>query len=115
MGDIQRLTIDGKTYVLLSEEDYDDLTDIADAREAKARIDAGEETWPEDVVKALIAGEQPIRIFRKYRGLTLNELASKSGLSQPYLSEIESGKKTGSVDSIKAIANALGADMDDLV
>lgn len=97
MGEIQKLTIDGKGYVLLSEDDYQDLVDVSDARAAKARIDAGEETWPEDVVKALIAGEDPVRVFRKHRGMSIKELAEKSGLSQPYLSEIETGKKEGSL------------------
>lgn len=115
MGEIQTLTIDGKGYVLLSEEDYRDLVDISDARAAKLRIDAGEETWPEDVVKALIAGEDPVRVFRKHRGLSVKELAEKAGLSQPYLSEIETGKKEGSIEAIKAIASALGVDLDDLV
>jgi hypothetical protein len=82
MGEIQKLTIDGKGYVLLSEDDYQDLVDVSDARAAKARIDAGEETWPEDVVKALIAGEDPVRVFRKHRGMSIKELAEKSGLSK---------------------------------
>lgn len=115
MGEIQKLTIDGKGYVLLSEDDYQDLVDVSDARAAKARIDAGEDTWPIDIVKALIAGEDPVRVFRKHRGMTIKELAEKSGLSQPYLSEIETGKKKGSLDAIKAIAGALDVDLDDLV
>ncbi|WP_027666320.1 helix-turn-helix domain-containing protein [Rhizobium leguminosarum] len=114
MREIQKLTIDGKGYVLLSEDDYQDLVDVSDARAAKARIDAGEETWPEDVVKALIAGEDPVRVFRKHRGMSIKELAEKSGLSQPYLSEIETGKKEGSLDALRSIASALDVDLDDV-
>ncbi|ARM86969.1 transcriptional regulator protein [Rhizobium sp. CIAT894] len=114
MGEIQKLTIDGKGYVLLSEDDYQDLVDISDARAAKARIDDGEETWPQDVVEALIAGEDPVRVFRKHRGISIKELAEKAGLSQPYLSEIETGKKEGSLDALKAIARTLEVDLDDL-
>ncbi|CAK06114.1 helix-turn-helix domain-containing protein [Rhizobium johnstonii] len=114
MGEIQKLTIDGKGYVLLSEDDYQDLVDISEARAAKARIGAGEETWPEDVVKALIAGEDPVRVFRKHRGMSIKELAEKSGLSQPYLSEIETGKKEGSLDALRSIASALDVDLDDV-
>jgi DNA-binding Xre family transcriptional regulator len=114
MGDIQKLTIEGKGYVLLSEEDYQDLVDVSDARAAKARIEAGEETWPADVVNAIVAGEDPIRVFRKHRGKTLTELAAATGLSQGYLSEIENGKKEGSFAAIKAIAKALDVDLDDL-
>ncbi|MFT4180815.1 MAG: helix-turn-helix transcriptional regulator [Rhizobium sp.] len=114
MGEINRITIDGKDYVLIPEADYEDLLDIADARAVRARIDAGEETWPTDVVNALVAGENPVRIFRKHRGLTMAELAEKTGLSQPYLSEIETGKKSGSIEALKAVASVLMLSLDDL-
>jgi len=56
-----------------------------------------------------------VRIFRNYRGMTVSELATAAGISQPYLSEIESGKKTGSVAVLKRIATVLKVDLDDLV
>lgn len=114
MGEINRITIEGRGYVLIPETDYEDLLDMADARAAKARIDAGEETWPADVVNALIAGENPVRVFRKHRGWTMAKLAEKTGLSQPYLSEIETGKKAGSIEALKAIAGVLMLSLDDL-
>ncbi len=43
MGSIQKLTIDGKNYVLLSEEDYEDLVDGLEAGHIMARIAAGED------------------------------------------------------------------------
>lgn len=114
MGEINRITIEGKGYVLLPEADYEDLIDIADARAIKARIDNGEETWPDTIVKALLAGENAIRAFRKYRGITSAELAKMTNLSQAYVSEIETGKKAGSIEALKAIAKALNVSMDDL-
>ncbi|TCQ18751.1 helix-turn-helix domain-containing protein [Rhizobium sp. PP-CC-3G-465] len=115
MGDIQKLTIDGKGYILLSEEDYEDLVDSLEAHIVLARIAAGEETWPLEIVEARANGENSIAVFRKYRGLTVSGLAASAGISQPYLSEIEGGKKTGSVDVLKRIATALNVDLDDLV
>ncbi|PYE26459.1 DNA-binding XRE family transcriptional regulator [Rhizobium sp. PP-CC-3A-592] len=115
MGDIQKLTIDGKGYILLSEEDYEDLVDSLEAQIVLARIAAGEETWPLEIVEARANGENSIAVFRKYRGLTVSDLAAAAGISQPYLSEIEGGKKTGSVDVLKRIATALNVDLDDLV
>ncbi|RVQ06666.1 helix-turn-helix domain-containing protein, partial [Sinorhizobium meliloti] len=35
-------------------------------------------------------------------------------ISAPYLSEIESGKKDGSLSTMKKIAEALSVDLDDL-
>lgn len=115
MGDIQKLTIDGKNYVLLSEEDYEDLMDGLHASAIMARVAAGEETWPHELVVELTETDSRIRTYRKYRGLTISELAEAAGISQPYLSEIESGKKTGAVDVLKRIATALKVDLDDLV
>lgn len=115
MGDVQKLTIDGKNYVLLSEEDYEDLIDGLHANSVMARIAAGEETWPMELVEARARGENPVRVFRKYRGMTMTELTEAAGISQPHLSEIENGKKTGSVEVLKRIALALRVDLDDLV
>lgn len=115
MGEIQKLTIDGKSYVLLSEEDYEDLIDGLHADAVMARIEAGEETWPMQIVEARANGENSVRIFRNYREMTMTELAAAAGISQPYLSEIESGKKPGSVDVLKRIAVVLRVDLDDLV
>jgi DNA-binding XRE family transcriptional regulator len=115
MGDVQKLTIEGKNYVLLSEEDYEDLIDGLQASAIMARIAAGEETWPMDLVMAKANGENPTRVYRKYRGMTMAELAAAAGISQPHLSDIENGKKTGSVEVLKRIAIALKVDLDDLV
>lgn len=115
MGRVQRIEIEGKAYVLLSEEDYEDLIDGLEASAVLADIAAGEETWPLHVVEARANGENSIRTFRTYRGMTVSELATAAGISQPYLSEIEAGKKTGSVDVLKRIAVALKVDLDDIV
>jgi DNA-binding XRE family transcriptional regulator len=115
MGDVQKLTIEGKNYVLLSEEDYEDLIDGLQAEAVLGRIKAGEETWPAELVYELMETDSRIRVFRKYRGMTMTELAQAAGISQPYLSDIENGKKTGSVDVLKRIAVVLKVDLDDLV
>lgn len=115
MGDIRKTVIDGENYVLIPEEDYEDLIDIVKAQDVMARIAAGEETFPAELVYELFETDSRIRTFRNYRGLTVSELAKVAGISQPYLSEIEAGKKTGSVDVLLRIAKALKVDLDDLV
>ena len=112
MSEIQRIEIDGKAYVVLSEEDYQDLIDALEAQAITARIAAGEETFPHALVVELMSTDSRIRTYRTYRGMSVSQLAEAAGISQPYLSEIENGKKTGSVDVLKRIAAALRVDLD---
>jgi transcriptional regulator with XRE-family HTH domain len=43
------------------------------------------------------------------------QLETKSGIKQSYISEIETGKKPGSIATMKALADALDVTIDDLV
>ncbi len=49
-----------------------------------------------------------IRALRRKRGLTLVQLAAASGLSQPFLSQLELGRSRPSMRSLFRIAGALG-------
>ncbi|SDK68030.1 helix-turn-helix domain-containing protein [Billgrantia gudaonensis] len=111
----------GERLVVLSEQDYatlleqaEDHHDIQAADAVRARVDAGEETFPSRVVEALLEGTAPVRVFREYRGLRAGELAERAGISQGYLSEIEASKKTGSLGVLKRIADALDVELSDL-
>lgn len=115
MGELRKTVIDGETYVLVPEDEYEDLIDSIAAEKIMARIRAGEETWPAELVYELWETDSRIRTYRNYRKMTVSDLAAAAGISQPYLSEIESGKKTGSVDVLKRIAAALKVDLDDIV
>ncbi len=115
MGVFNRTVIDGKPFVLVPEEEFEDMMDIIAAKEIMARVAAGEETWPAELVYELLETDSRIRTFRTYRKMTVSELAGAAGISQPYLSEIEAGKKNGSIDVLKRIAAALSVDLDDLV
>jgi DNA-binding XRE family transcriptional regulator len=115
MGVFNRTVIDGKPFVLVPEEEFEDMMDVIMAKEVLARIEAGEETWPAELVYELLETDSRIRTYRNYRRMTVSDLAAAAGISQPYLSEIESGKKTGSVDVLKRIAAALKVDLDDIV
>lgn len=56
-----------------------------------------------------------IRELRKDRGLTLEQLASKIGVSTPHLSEVERGKKNLNNHLIERLALALGVPHSDLI
>lgn len=91
--------------------------DAADAKKAIRELASGEdETVPAEIANRLIAGdEHPLKIWREYRGLTQEALGSTAGVGKSYISQIEAGSKSGSAKVLKALAEALQVDMDDLV
>ena len=76
---------------------------------------AGEEMVPDRVVRDLLDGEPPVRVWRTHRGLTLAELAERTGTTDSTLSSIESGRKQGSVELFRRIARVLDVSIDELV
>ena len=59
------------------------------------------------------ASENPIKIGRLRRGLTMEQLAKAAGMSRAYLSHIESGRYRGSPEKRAAIAKALEMPLDE--
>lgn len=110
-------------FAVLPEEDYrrlaeaaEDMTDLATIERFRQRLAAGEEELvPAAVVKRLLAGEHPLRVWREHRGLSMQALAEAAGLSQAYVSQIETSKREGSLSAVKALAAALNLAVDDLL
>jgi DNA-binding XRE family transcriptional regulator len=74
-----------------------------------------QEYLPEDVALRIINGENPLRVYREYRGLTQVELGARAGRTGATVSEIETGRKRGSITTLRALARALDVDVDDLL
>ena len=94
-------------------ERLEDLEDARIIREEMAKRDPRDDL-PAELVKRMLKGEHKARIWREQRGLTLSALAEKAGIPVSYLSEIETGKKPGSVEAYRKLAAALGLSLDDL-
>lgn len=88
--------------------------DIADATRQMTAIRAGEETLPAEIVARLTSGENPLKVWREYRGFTLRALATEIGISSAAVSKIETGKSHPTVSTLGKLAAALGCDMEDL-
>ena len=70
-------------------------------------------TLPNEVMEKITLGQDsPIKIIRKYKGLTQGDLAKAAEISRPYLTEIETGKKDGSIRALRAIAGALDVSLE---
>ena len=112
MGEMVTIPLDEYQALKTAAEMLDDLRAFDRAR---AALETGEEELvPADVVKRMIAGERPLRVWRDYRGLTQMQLAAASGVNRVQIANIESGAKKGSVDTLKKLADALGIAVDDL-
>ncbi len=113
----------GDRLVVMPEAEYralveaaEDAADIAAGEAFRARLAAGEEELvPAEMVKRMLAGESPVRVWREHRGLTMAALAERAGIAQPYLSQIETGKRDGTAQTMKKLAEALDVTVDDLI
>jgi DNA-binding XRE family transcriptional regulator len=123
MGEQVITTPSGERLVILPEAEFLAMRDALDSREdveavrsfEKKLASGDEELVPKEVIDRILNGENKVRVWRSYRGMTSRDLASATGLSAPFISEIETGKKDGSVSAMKKIAVVLGVDLDDIV
>jgi len=115
-GEPEYAVIPVKTYRQLLEL-AEDAEDINAADKAMREIkDDEDELIPGSVVDELIdGGSHPLRVWREYRGLTQGALAEQAGIGKSYISQIETGRREGSVSVYRAISEALQVDIDDLV
>ncbi|MGQ0564758.1 MAG: helix-turn-helix transcriptional regulator [Gemmobacter sp.] len=104
--------------VVISRDEYDRLVeaaeDLADLQAYDRAVAEGGEGLPHAFMVRLIEGENAVRVFREWRGLTQAETARMAGVHRVQLHDIETGKKRGSVDTLKAIAAALSVPLDDI-
>jgi ribosome-binding protein aMBF1 (putative translation factor) len=105
---------DPAEFVMTTCEDFDEALEDAAAAAAFART-RGEERLPIESVDRLLSGESPVRVWREHRRMSLAALAGQAGIGKGYLSQIENGERTGTIDTMKKLAGALGLELDDLV
>lgn len=116
-------TPNGDRMAVIPLDEYERLVeaaeDVADVRaydEAKRRLAAGEnELLPSAMANRILDGENALRVWREHRGLTVKQLADRAGVSAPFVSQMESGRREGSVETMRKIAAALKVSLDDLI
>lgn len=112
----------GEQMAVLPLEEYhhllrsaEELTDIRAYDRAIERLAGGQdEMIPAEFAHRILEGESAVRVWREYRGLSVKELAHQADISASYLSQIEGGSRAGSLLTMKALAQALNLDIDDL-
>ena len=94
----------------------EEFTDIRTALAVEARIAIGaEELVPAHVADRLIDRESPLRVWREHRGLSQSALARACGVNRVQIVEIGSGRNSGSVHTLRKLADALRVAVDDII
>jgi hypothetical protein len=89
------------------DEDAEDAADVAIYDARKAELAAGGEVLPPEVSAAILRGDSRLKAIRKWRQETQLYLQSQTGIGQGYLSDLESGRRTGTVETLEKLALAL--------
>ncbi len=111
----------GEELVVLPRADYEALVAAADAEEDAADValfdarmadlEAGrDQRLPPEVSAFLLRGDTLLKALRKWRDVTQLHLASETGIAQGYLSDLESGRRKGTPETLQRIAKALDID-----
>jgi hypothetical protein len=118
----QIVEIAGKKMAVLPVDDYERLLDLAEdradilaAERAEERRNAGEEYVPAELVDRILDGENPLRVWRQYRNLSLKQLSEGSGVGLSYISELERGLKNGPGRVWGKLARALNVSVEDIL
>src|SRR5947208_1632278 len=91
----------------LADEAIEDAGTARLVARAKKEIAGGTPLLPKEVIDRLANGENPIRVLREFREQTQNELRMRIGITQGYLSDLETGNRKGPFELHRKIARAL--------
>ncbi len=94
-------------------EDAEMLADIKDYDNAKNK---SEESFPSEIVDSIFfKGENPIKIYREYRGISILELSQKSNIEIKKLEKIEDNISIATHKNLEVIAEILNIDVDMII
>ncbi|WP_267428512.1 helix-turn-helix transcriptional regulator [Methylobacterium sp. GC_Met_2] len=113
----------GDRLVVLPEAEYTALVEAAEDGADRAAVaqfrrlfaTGEEELVPAVVVDRLLSGESRVRVWREHRGMKAAALAEAACIGQAYLSQIETGKREGTVETYRKLAEALAIGLDELL
>src|SRR6202051_2531106 len=83
-----------------ADEDAGTARLVARARKESA---AGAAVLPKSVVDRLGKGESAVRVLREWRDVTQLYLSFKTGLSQGYISDVETGRRKGAAAALRRL------------
>lgn len=90
-----------------ADRDAEDAEDVAIYDARKAELESGGVVLPPEVSAAILRGDSRLKAVRKWRDETQLHLEFLTGIGQGYLSDLESGRRTGTPETIAKLAEAL--------
>lgn len=112
----EQVTVDGNDMVIMPKSEHDALVQKLDIIVEKRRIEKERENGiPHTYFHRVLDGENAIKVYREWRGLTQKQLADKIGTSQSYVGNMENGKRKGDIILYANLAKALEVSIDDIV
>lgn len=121
MTEVQVIEKDGKpAFYVVPADIWDKVRSVIEDAEDGAAFDRAVANddgsrIPAEVAFAIADGTSPIRAWREHRGLSQDALANAAGVSKPFISQIESGKRAGTASTLKKLASALSVSVDALI
>jgi len=119
--DVQIIEKDDAKWAMIPYDDYLSLMELAElatnmaSDKTEERHMPGEEQLPDDLKARLLGGENAIRIWREFRGLSLEELAKRADVTESFVALVDRGRPTCRIDKLKRIAEALGVHLENIV
>jgi ribosome-binding protein aMBF1 (putative translation factor) len=101
-----------EALVAAANTDAEDEEDIAIYDARKADLAASRDSvLPPEVSVFMMRGDSLLRAVRRWRGISQSDLAEEADISQGYLSDLESGRRTGTLEKLQAISRIVGIDL----
>jgi len=99
----------GEYEALLERADHDaeDAEDVAIYDARKAELSAGGIVLPPEVSAAMLRGESRLKAIRNWRAIPQLHVSVQAEIGQGYLSDLESGRRAGTPETIAKLAQAL--------
>ena len=112
MGEMISIELSRYEDLLKTEEILEALEDAYTMKVVAEHLANPTEGFPNAVVTRILDNENPVMVYREWRGISSSELARQAGLHRVQVHDIESGKRRGSVDTLKKLAEALRVPLD---
>jgi DNA-binding XRE family transcriptional regulator len=96
-----------EALVARGDQDAEDADDVAIYDDRKAELAAGGGVLPAEVSAAVLRGDSRLKAIRDWRDVTQQYLAHKTHIGQGYISDLESGRRKGTPETLAKLAEVL--------